>query len=151
MLLHPNPVMFINNSSILYDKSTLIQQLYNFAINISLMLQSRWEEQGRKYASSMRSLIQSSAIGYFQKPSANPTTTLYERKIQGQERVTVRIACRQRTKSFVVRTCSMIFEPDEQFNSFTAIAFEHRIVDDEDGIPIRGHQRIYLLHGSHAK
>ena len=43
----------------------------------------------------------------------------------------------EHTKSLVISAGGMIFEPGQQLNGFAAVAFEHGIVDDEDGV-LRG-------------
>ncbi|GBK61281.1 hypothetical protein PACILC2_14480 [Paenibacillus cisolokensis] len=40
----------------------------------------------------------------------------------------------EHTKSLVISAGGMIFEPGQQLNGFAAVAFEHGIVDDEDGV-----------------
>lgn len=52
----------------------------------------------------------------------------------------------EHTKSLVISAGGMIFEPGQQLNGFAAVAFEHGIVDDEDGAPICRRKHADLLH-----
>lgn len=74
-----------------------------------------------------------------------------QREVQRQESMAVGPSHGEHAKALVISAGSMIFESGQQLDGFAAVALEHRIVNDEDGVPICRRKNVDLLHGCDAE